>query len=225
MSAEEIIFSIKNKTTTQIEEKNLTEHLSILYKEQTTSMNKTDKTSKINGQYFLTTNPIKEFKAENTSLEKPEKNYDQNNQYFDEIEFSICNGIELDLASCDFDIQSVEFKILFTSCNIPNIISISPKKITHDSVITIKGKYFSKNPCENEVYINGAFCRLISSTSTSITCKIGRKSGLIPKQSYQIEVLVKNKGYALHNDLHEISFLPAIWSVTPKKSKYSSVWL
>lgn len=176
----------------------------------------------INGQNFSTTTPLREFVTLSTTFEKLSKNYDQSEQYVDEIEFYICNGVELDLASCGLNFKSFEFQILFTSCNTPTIEDISPKKISFESVIKIEGKHFSKNSCENEVYIDGTFCRLISSTSTSITCKIGLKSGLISNKSYQIEVLVKNIGYALHNHLNEIAFLPVILSVVPKKGKKKS---
>ncbi len=57
-------------------------------------------------------------------------------------------------------------------------------------------------------------CPIISSSATQITCKIGLNSGLVPNKLYPIELLVKNKGYALQNDLYQISFLPIITSIS-----------
>ncbi len=218
---DEIIFSFKNKTiaSPKIIERNSSEYFfNVLNKEGMNLIQESVQAASINGQNFSTTTSIRGL-VTSTTFEKLTKNYDQSEQYVDEIEFYICNSVELDLASCGFNFESLEFQIIFTSCNTPTIEDISPQKITFESVIKIKGKYFSKNSCENEVYIDGTFCRLISSTSTSITCKIGLKSGLIPNKFYQIEVLVKNIGYALHNGLNQITFLPVILSIKPKKGK------
>jgi hypothetical protein len=216
-ATDELIFPIKNKanTTSQIEESNLAENSSISYEVFETTLTHAKKMSskKYLGEKLLTTS---------TKFKGPIRNYShsiQDNNFSDEIEFSFCNGQELDYAPCNFDTQSFGSKILFTSCFVPTLRSISPKSITYDSLITIKGQYFSKIMCENEVYINGILCRLYSSSSTELTCKIGIGSGLFSNKFYEIEVLIKNQGYALHTDFYEITFLPVIVSVSSEESK------
>ena len=39
-------------------------------------------------------------------------------------------------------------------------------------------------------------------------------SGLVPNKPYPVELLVKNKGYAVQNDFYQIYFLPAITSIS-----------
>jgi hypothetical protein len=216
-SSDELIFPIKNKTniTSQIKESSLAENSSISYEvyQTTLASAKNMTTETYLGEKLLNTT---------TKFEEPARNSSpsiQDSNFSDEIEFSFCNGQELDYAPCNFDTQSFESKILFTSCNVPTLRSISPKNITYDSLITIKGQYFSKIMCENEVYINGILCRLYSSSSTELTCKIGIGSGLIPNKFYEIEVLIKNQGYALHTDFYEIAFLPVVFSVSSDESK------
>ena len=51
-----------------------------------------------------------------------------------------CAGENLDLSSCKIDTQSITaFSILFTSCNVPFITSITPLAITYDTLLTING--------------------------------------------------------------------------------------
>ena len=76
------------------------------------------------------------------------------------------------------------------------------------------GSDFSATQCENEVYINNVLCTTQTSSTTEITCKLGLNSGLIPNVPYSIEVLIKNKGYALQNSFYKINFLPSITSVS-----------
>ena len=83
----------------------------------------------------------------------------------------------------------------------------------------LKGEHFSTKQCENEAYINGISCKVVSSSSTEITCSIGKKSGLIQNKFYPIEVLVKNKGYALQKDYFRVNFLPSFLTIFPKTGK------
>ena len=57
-------------------------------------------------------------------------------------------------------------------------------------------------------------CKTVQSSTTQVTCTIGLNSGLIPNRLYPIELLIKNKGYALPNDYYQISFIPVINSIS-----------
>ena len=50
---------------------------------------------------------------------------------------------------------------------------------------------------------------------------MGPNSGLVPNQLYPIELLVKNKGYALQNDYYLINFLPVITSISKNQGIYN----
>ena len=88
----------------------------------------------------------------------------------------------------------------------------------------IKGTGFSATQCENEVYINNVLCATQSSSTTQITCKLGLNSGLIPNVPYSIEVLIKNKGYALQNSFYRINFLPSISSVSKNEGSIFNIF-
>ena len=107
---------------------------------------------------------------------------------------------------------------MYTLCNVPQITSISPLEITYDTLVTIQGVNFAVNECENEIKIGKtATCKIISNSDTNITCKIGRNSSLIPNKLYPIELVVKNKGYALPNAVYYVKFIPVIISITPNQ--------
>ena len=104
--------------------------------------------------------------------------------------------------------------MLFTTCNVATVSSISPLSVAYDTLLTVSGTGFSSTSCENEVYINKVLCATVSSTSTQITCKLGLNSGLVPGTLYPIEVLLKNVGYAIQNAVYQISFLPVISAIS-----------
>lgn len=54
----------------------------------------------------------------------------------------------------------------------------------------------------------------MSSSATEVTCKLGLNSGLVANNFYSIELLIKNKGYALQNNYYQVKFLPVITSIT-----------
>lgn len=76
------------------------------------------------------------------------------------------------------------------------------------------GTGFSTTACENEVFIGGVSCLITSVSSTQICCKIGKNSGLQANTMYGVEVLVKNKGFALHNDFFQINFISVVSSIS-----------
>jgi plastocyanin len=103
---------------------------------------------------------------------------------------------------------------VFTACQVPTVTSISPLSIKYDTLITINGTKFSSNSCENEVYIDTVLCKIINSSQTQLTCKIGKNSNLTPSKLYSVEILRKNYGYALKADNFQISFIPVITSLS-----------
>lgn len=64
-------------------------------------------------------------------------------------------------------------------------------------------------------------CETVNSSSDQITCQLGLGSGLLPNILYDIEVLVKNQGYALQNDFYQISFESVITDVSVNEGSIS----
>ena len=58
---------------------------------------------------------------------------------------------------------------------------------------------------------------MIQASVNEIVCKLDSNSGLIPNVPYNVELAIKNIGYALKNGTFSISFLPAITSISPAK--------
>ena len=54
-----------------------------------------------------------------------------------------CDGQSIDLTSCTSNSNS-SFAMLFTTCNVPTVSSISPLSITYNTELTITGKLFLK---------------------------------------------------------------------------------
>jgi hypothetical protein len=84
--------------------------------------------------------------------------------------------------------------MIFSSCQIAKIESVSPLNASFNTVITINGTGFSSNQCENEIYIGGINCPISTSSNNQLTCVLGSKSGLLANINYPVEVLVKNRG-------------------------------
>lgn len=106
--------------------------------------------------------------------------------------------------------------VKFTDCGVPSISNVSPLSVNFESIITIDGSGFSATECENEVYIGGKLCAIQMSTTSSIECKIDSNSTLVPNRLYDIEVMKKNVGFALHNTFYEIYFQSVIKTITPR---------
>ncbi len=106
---------------------------------------------------------------------------------------SVCTGNSTRTSDCGITPQN-EFTMIFSSCQIAKIESVSPLNVSYDTIITINGSGFSSNQCENEVYIGGVNCPINSSSTNQITCILGPKSGLLANTNYPVEVSVKNKG-------------------------------
>ncbi|KAI7798962.1 putative fibrocystin-L [Triplophysa rosa] len=107
----------------------------------------------------------------------------------------------------------------FTSCASPTIKNITPNHATTNDIITIQGSGFSSISCANEVKVEGHLCRIISSTSTQINCKLSPDSGAPVGTLIPITVQVNNMGTAImtmpnENDRRFV-VLPVVDSVSP----------
>ncbi|CAF0710276.1 unnamed protein product [Brachionus calyciflorus] len=127
-----------------------------------------------------------------------------------------CSTKSVDLTSCNAT-NVGPYSLKFTHCQVPKITNISPLNVNYNTLITIDGTGFSSNQCENEVYLGGKKCSIQSSSTSRITCKLGANSGLSPNKLYDVEVLVKNIGFALQNDYYQINFQQVITSLTPTR--------
>ncbi len=57
-------------------------------------------------------------------------------------------------------------------------------------------------------------CNLTSSSATQLVCQLGANSGLYANFNYNLEVLVKGKGYALQGDTFQLQFTPKVDSLS-----------
>ena len=64
-----------------------------------------------------------------------------------------CEGQSIDLSSCTANSNS-SFAMLFTTCNVPTVTSISPLSITYDTELTITG---NKSHLNNTCFFNLIF--------------------------------------------------------------------
>ena len=142
-----------------------------------------------------------------------------------------CPGTAINLGSCGVTEPSSPYMMKFTTCggNLASITSLSAVNITYDTSLTISGTGFSNNQCDNEVFIGGRACVLTASSSTQLTCQLGKESGLYANFPYSLEVLIKGKGYALQTDDFQVMFVPKIDVVSPSTGSVAGgtevIWL
>ena len=90
------------------------------------------------------------------------------------------------------------------------------KKCLIKKLILTKGTGFSAIECENEIYIGGALCPLISSSTTQLVCKLADNCTLLKAdEPYTVEVLVKNIGYSTYTSPFQVTFSSIVTSMTP----------
>ena len=127
-----------------------------------------------------------------------------------------CPGTTIDLTACGVTAPTSIYKMKFTSCSsLPKITLVSLQNVGFNDLITITGTSFSATECENQVLIGDIPCALKSSSTTQLTCQLGPNSGLIPGVVYQLNVLVKNIGFALKTENFPINFIPTVTSFSP----------
>ena len=146
------------------------------------------------------------------------KNYSSNSKLLDSSSSDpTCHGSSL--SACSASLPSSQYTMVFSACpSVPRISSVSPPLVNFDTLITIEGSGFSETSCENRVFIGGVACPVQqTSSSTSLTCKLGRNSNLVMSKSYEIEVLVDNVGFALHSSSSSLTvqFQAVVTSMSP----------
>ncbi len=98
----------------------------------------------------------------------------------------------------------------------PKITDVTPLLVSWDTLVVITGTGFSTTSCENTVTIGGVACSVTSSSATSISCTLGKNSGLKADTLYNIEVTVDNIGYAVPTGSFPMQFQPVIVSISPQ---------
>ena len=85
------------------------------------------------------------------------------------------------------------------------------------NIISLKGENFGSTTCLNEVYIGNKKCNITESSSTQISCVLGKNSQLVANVTHYVEVLVKNIGFAVHSKSFAVKFIPVVLSVSSKQ--------
>ncbi|CAF0756351.1 unnamed protein product [Brachionus calyciflorus] len=133
----------------------------------------------------------------------------------DSVEPDSCSSKKVDIPTCTDTTSPSKGSFKFTHCQSAQITNISPLTVDYDTLLTIEGTGFSSTQCENKVLIGEVECNIVTSSETSITCKLGKNSRLTPNKLYGIELLVDNIGYALPNNFYQIKFISVIDSIEP----------
>ena len=89
------------------------------------------------------------------------------------------------------------FKFTYAPCVTPIIESFTPRWITKDTLVTVIGKGFSSQPCQNHVKLGGHVCDVISSTGTQMSCLINTTKSPPINTPMGISMHVNNRGNAL----------------------------
>ncbi len=80
----------------------------------------------------------------------------------------------------------------------------------------IKGTGFSTIDCENQVYVGGVLCPLVSSSTTQLVCELPQNcSSLQADQPYTVDVLVKNIGFSTYTSPFKVKFSKIVTSISP----------
>lgn len=82
---------------------------------------------------------------------------------------------------------------------------------------------FSGIACENQVLINGIECPLVSSSINNLICKFTNLSSFEPNVDYNLEVRIKNLGYALPDSNFVVKFVPIITSLYPNIGNFLAI--
>lgn len=87
---------------------------------------------------------------------------------------------------------------------------------TNRLIILNIGSGFSENSCENQVFIGEVECPLFFSSTDKLICKLTTgASNLLINTKYQLNLLVKNIGFANYNESFQLMFSPSITSMSP----------
>ena len=93
--------------------------------------------------------------------------------------------------------KSRPFKFSFAPCFTPVVESLSPRWITKDTDVIIRGRGFSRHPSENSVKLGVHRCNVLSSTGTHIYCCINTTTSPPINTHLRVSMRVENRGHAL----------------------------
>lgn len=97
--------------------------------------------------------------------------------------------------------------------------NVTPNTGTSQQVITIEGRGFSVTHCQNIVTFGNHDCNIISSTESTITCRMDLSTKPKPGEKYDVSVTVKNRGKALVQPAgqgkNHFVLVPRVLSITP----------
>ena len=129
-----------------------------------------------------------------------------------------CDGSPINSNKYNLTNPLSRYNMLFTTGQnqLPTVDSVSNNNLALNDLISIKGSGFSLIQCENQVLINGFECEIFNFTQNQLNCYLNNSTSLQPNIAYNIEVLVKNIGFALKTSFLQIKFLPVITSFEPK---------
>ena len=74
---------------------------------------------------------------------------------------------------------------------------------------------FSGTPCLNQILINEIECPLVSSSISELICKFSELFSFEPNVDYNLEVRVKNIGFAIPDRNFAVKFIPVITEFYP----------
>lgn len=97
------------------------------------------------------------------------------------------------------DMDSNKFNFAFWSCATPVIDTLNPNNGTTKTVITIGGKGFSSVKRQNEIRFGDVICRVLSATSTSVSCILEKELEPVIGLTYPVSMRVVNLGKSLVN--------------------------
>ncbi len=128
---------------------------------------------------------------------------------------AVCAGSAKTDSECGYSLLKNPFEMTFTGCSIDPVIfkNVYPQYVSFDEIVVIEGEGFSQVQCETDIFIGGVLCEQIPGnwTTSQLFCRLGMGSGLATGVDHQVEVLVKNFGYALHSkDKLTIRFMPKV---------------
>ncbi|KAK3740701.1 hypothetical protein QZH41_019065 [Actinostola sp. cb2023] len=127
-----------------------------------------------------------------------------------------CQVVEADAAAPQSDTC---LSFTHKKCSTPIIKEVTPNTGTSQQVITVKGDGFSVTKCQNVLNFGSHACNIISHSETTVTCKIDLSTKPKPGESFEVSLVVKNRGNALIQIVQQAKktfvLIPRVTSVTP----------
>ena len=111
------------------------------------------------------------------------------------------------------------FSYAFWDCSTPTVNDISPVNGTTNTDITLTGSGFSTLDCQNVISVGGHTCAVVSSSESSVVCRVGANQGATSGTLHDVAVQVSNRGNALNtvrgHRNRKFALMPSVSSVSP----------